>query len=406
MPKCAGYVAGHALHRTWFDSISSGSALPQPGQMTICAYSCGIRIIHVTTSGRTGGAERLIADLVVAAQAERLHDVSVVMLSEPGDLGRVLSARGIRFTSIPLRGIRDLPATVVALARYLRIERPEIVHAHLLHGSVIGLLAGRLAQTPLRVMTRHYERYVWMYGSAMDRLLHTVGHALADHIFAISHAAQQVMLEREGIRPDRVTVVHNGIDVARVRGSAPPVHPRSGIVSVGSLEARKGHEHLVRAFAMLDRASAPDLTIVGTGPLRTQLEALVEELGVAKRAHLAGYDPNPYPTLAKASLYVQPSMEEGFGIAVLEAMALGTPVVATTAGGLPEIITDGVDGLLVPSGDAAALRDAMARLLEDSPLRGRIAVAAAARVEGTFSASAAARRYADAYVRLMAQRTR
>ncbi|HUE86544.1 MAG TPA: glycosyltransferase [Vicinamibacterales bacterium] len=360
------------------------------------------RVLHVTTTGRVGGAERLIADLAVAAQSGNLHAVAVAILSEPGDLGAELGRSGIPCYSFPIRGMRDVPSVVLSLSRLMIREAFTAVHGHLVHGAFIGLVAARLARVPLRVMTIHYDRYIWRYGPPLPRLLHILSRRLADHVFAVSHAAQEALVRAEGLARSKVTVVHNGIDAERVRRSVHFGIPLVGraIVTVGSLEPWKGHRFLIEAFAQLRSTDGLPLVLIGDGHLRGRLADLARSLGVGGTVNFAGYRPNPYGLMNAAEFYVQPSLDEGFGLAVLESMALGKAVIATRVGGLPDIISDSAHGILVPPGDPMALRAAMESLLADHALRNELGTAGRTRVETAFSATAAARRYADEYDRL------
>lgn len=352
-----------------------------------------------------GGAERLLIDVVAAGRELGLFETTVYVLGPGDDLHRALSSQGIDCVPLGARGIVDAALAVPRLARALRRLRPDVVHGHLLHGGAVGLLAARASGLRPAVLTRHYERFVVMYGGTAERALHRVGHALADHVIAISAAASDVLVQVDRVPASRITVVHNGISVERIEREArqPRARPRAFTIgTVGSLHPRKGHEDLIRAL----RHVRPEATLVliGDGPARGDLEELVAELGLAERVTFAGYEAHPYATVRALEIYAQPSREEGFGIAVLEAMALGRPVVATRAGGLPEIITDGSTGLLVTPGDPVRLAAALERLLSDAALRSVIAARGREHVATAFSAGATASGYAAVYARLLRQR--
>ena len=185
-----------------------------------------------------------------------------------------------------------------------------------------------------------------------------------DRIIAVSDAVRNVLV-RDGLDPAQITVVRDAIDVARVRGATPvDVRARVGlgarariILAVGALVGHKGHRHLVAAIPSLV-AAAPEahVVIAGEGELRHELESLAIRLGVASRLLMPGFIENVAGWFPSADVFVMPSVEEGLGSSVLEAMAAGTPIVATTAGGIPEVVRDGIDGLLVPPGEPAGAR--------------------------------------------------
>ena len=365
-----------------------------------------MRVLHVTTTGRVGGAERLIADLA----GTRIPGVGVAVctLDEPGQLGAMLAAADIPCYSLGLRDPRGAPRAIARLAGIVRSEDADIVHGHLLHGAVAATIGARLARGRTSVITRHYAMAVHWYGTRADRILERTGNALASRIFAISTAVRQVLIE-DGVAPSRIEVVPNGIDAERVRRAGANrdtsiARGRPVLGTVGSLHARKGHADLLRAAAELRKDGQDvDVVLIGDGPEAKRLHDLATSLGISERVRFPGHLPDPYPVMAAFDVYVQPSIEEGFGIAVLEAMALGLPIVATVAGGLPEVIEHGVSGVLVPTGEPAALTGAIRRVLTDTPWRHDLGRNARASVDARFDASMTARAYEAAYERLLSR---
>jgi len=211
------------------------------------------------------------------------------------------------------------------------------------------------------------------------------------------------IIVRDGIDPTRVPVIHSGIDVAAVAAIRPdgareavglPLN-RPLALATGALVDHKDHRTLVAAAAHA-RALAPDLlwAIAGEGPLRGALEAQIADLGLGDTVRLLGHLADPLPLVAAADCFVTSSKEEGLGTAMLDAMALGRPVAATGGGGIPEILAGAV-GLVVPVQDAAALGDAVVRIVRDAALASELGTRARGRVE-QFSA----RRMAEAYLAL------
>lgn len=367
-----------------------------------------LRVLHVTTTGQIGGAERLIVDLVRTACLEGHYEPAICVLHSPQGMRRELAGTEVPVHSLDVTGPRTLLRGVVQLRNLMVIGRFDVVHTHLLHASTVGLVMARLLRVRLSVMTRHYERYVWLYGGRFERVLDRVNDRLADHIFAISAAARDVLRDYEKVDDRRITIVPNGIDFERVRRLMTPtpladLGDRPGVIiaTVGSLHPRKGHAQLVRAFAELTKREPARLIIVGEGPLAGELAQLAEDLGVADRVWFTGYLADPYGLLREVDIYVQPSIEEGFGIAVLEAMALGRPVIASKAGGLPELIEDGQTGLLVEPDDIAELGAALARLAADPDLRQALAANALRMAERRYDARMTSRSYLSEYVRLL-----
>ncbi len=364
----------------------------------------------MTTDGRIGGAERLIIDIIRANLDVGAIQPEVCVLLQAGNLGQELRAMGVPVHELRLRRSVGAPLALARLAGIVSRRRFDVVHTHLLHASALGLAAARIANVRLAVMTRHYEQYVWTYGSWDDRLAQWFTNRLAGHIFAVSDAALQVLVGRECVAPDRVTVVPNGVDLARVRrlakGGETLTAGRQDVItvgSVGSLETRKGHKYLLEAFALLED-SKTRLLLVGDGTLRDELRRQVVDLGIVDRVEFTGYQSNPYEFLARMDIYAQPSVEEGFGIAVIEAMALGIPVVASNTGGLPELVRNGETGVLVPRQDAKSLIGALSRLIADPEFRRAVGRAGRTFVDSRFDAATTAARYTDAYRRLLEAR--
>jgi glycosyltransferase involved in cell wall biosynthesis len=205
----------------------------------------------------------------------------------------------------------------------------------------------------------------------------------ADRIIAISEAVAKVLIS-DGIRPERITVVHSGIALDLIRQT-----PRFGIrdrlglphdvriaANVAALVPHKDHATLIGAAQRLI-SRYPDLhwVVAGEGELKGRLTAQVQSLGLGGRVHLIGHIEEPERLTADADLFVMSSQEEGLGTAVLEAMALGIPIASTNAGGLAEILAGGA-GLLVPPRDPAALAQAVSRILDDPALARTLAARA------------------------------
>lgn len=359
-----------------------------------------IRVLHVTTTGRLGGAERVICDVATASAKLGLTEPRVCVLGEPGGLDAALRSAGIAVDVLDLGREREIVSAIRRVRSLARAHRAAVVHTHLLHASVVGQLAARTLGIP-GVLTRHYGDFLRRYGTTRDRLLDRAALALAHRVFAVSEDVRRAVVDAGEAPARRVSVIANGIDIGRVR-SLGAVSTRGDATSelfavgvVASLQPWKGHGVLIDAVAEIGAR----LVVVGAGPLAdelhrraTQHQAQVEFLG-----HLD----EPYAVVAGLDVYVQPSLNEGFGLAAVEAMALGRPVVASRVGGLPEVVEDRVTGLLVAPNDAHALASALRTLRDDPGLRVRLGNAGAERAVGLFSAERSARSYADAYRQLL-----
>jgi glycosyltransferase involved in cell wall biosynthesis len=198
-----------------------------------------------------------------------------------------------------------------------------------------------------------------------------------------------------------VTVIQNGVDLERFRGvrrHRDPNDPRLVVTFVGRLVPVKGLDVLIDAFGRI-AADYPNvvLQLIGEGPLRSEIEGWVEARGLRTRVSLPGHCDDVLERLADSDVFVLPSRHEGLPISLLESMALGVPVVTTAVGGISEVVTSGVDGLLVLADSAPQLAAALSRTLCSRDLRGSLARAARATLEKRFSARAMADQYVQLY---------
>lgn len=318
-----------------------------------------------------------------------------------------LRAAGVEIMRLDRRSRTDFAAWR-PLFNYLR-DGVHVLHAHKFGSNVWGTLLGRLARVP--VVIAHEQSWASARSSTagpfvrstIDREVIARG---ADVFIAVSEADKRRMIEVEGIPSHRLRVIPNAVpapvpaghDVRAELGipaSAPVV------VTVCQLRPEKAVEVLVEAAALL-RDGRPELRVLvaGEGAERVRLESLIEELGLADTVLLLGTRRDVPDILVAADVAVCCSDFEGTPLSVMEYMGAGKPVVATRVGGLPEVVQDGVHGFLIPPRDPVGLADALARLLEDEPLRRRLGEAARVRQQTTFDLDAAVRRIEELYDQL------
>lgn len=347
--------------------------------------------LHVDTERAWRGGEQQMAYLLDGLR-RRGHGAVAVVPPEAASRPR-LEALGIEVLSLPMRGEADVRA-VLRLRKLLAARRPDVVHAHTSHAH--GLLAwavrgrGAPPQGPARlVVSRRVDLSIYRHSFFG---LNGRKYRRADRLLCVSEAVRRVM-EADGLDPARLVVVRDAIDPERIRRAAPvdvrarcDLPPDAQVVlAVGALVPPKGHEHLVAALpALLARAPHAALVVAGEGPLRPALETQARTLGCAARVRLPGAIDDLPGWFATADVVAMPSVQEGLGTSILDAMAAGRPVVASRTGGIPEVVTDGVEGLLVPPGDPGALADALARVLLDPASAVRLGRAGSARVEAEF----------------------
>jgi glycosyltransferase involved in cell wall biosynthesis len=369
------------------------------------------RLVH-------GGAERLAADIATRLDPERFAStLCVSRWSDPGhvalpevpeQLRAAAEAAGVRFLGLPRRSRWDL-ASWRPLVGLLHSGEVQIVHGHMFGSNVWAVVLGRLTGAPVVIAHEHSWAFT---GDRFRRLVdkHLIGRG-SDAVIACSQEDRRRMIEVEGIPAQKVVFVPNGIvgraptpgrDVRRELG-IPQDAPVVG--SVGALRAEKRFDVLLHAAAQLaSRRPGLCVVIAGAGAERGALEALASDLGLGTRAMLLGARDDVPNVLRALDVAINCSDFEGSPLSVLEYMEAGLPVVATGVGGLPDLIDDGVHGLLVPRRDPGALAHALDALLGDSARRRAMGEAGRRRRREQFEFDVMVQRLEDLYERLYAGR--
>jgi glycosyltransferase involved in cell wall biosynthesis len=355
-----------------------------------------LRIVHIDAErGFSGGEVQVF--LLLRGLTARGHDNR--LLCPPASRAEEAARRGgVPVETVPMRSDLDLVAAV-RLMRALRRAAPDIVHLHTGRAAWLGGIAARLAGIPA-LITRRMDRPIrrgWR--------TRVVYQHCAARVAAISPAIV-AQLTAAGVPHERVRLVPSAVDPDRVR----PVRPRAEtrhalgvdggepvLLAACALVARKGIDVLLDALATVGGAGVPVTTwIAGGGPQAHALRAQAARLGL-ERVRFLGRRDDIADLLAGCDVFVLPARHEGLGVAALEAMAAGRPVVASAVGGLADAVIDGGTGVLVPPDDAAALAAALRELLTDRALRARLGSAGPARIAGRFSADQMVTTYEQLY---------
>jgi glycosyltransferase involved in cell wall biosynthesis len=340
-----------------------------------------LRIVHVVDNLNRGGLERVVFDLSIE-QMRRGFDVSVYCLHVPGSLADELAARGVPVQCGHKRRGPDL--RVVRQLRALGRGKPNaLLHAHSMMPNYYACAARLLAGLSFEVVnTRHdmgstrpddpRER-LYRLSVPLTRLAIMVSRGVQDRFIATGIVpARKARLVMNGIHTDCPQHA-NGLEREAARRLLSLASEHLVIGCIGRLVTLKNQASALRVFARA-AASRPDLRLVliGDGPLRKELEALSDRLGIAGRVCMPGERSDIRELLPALDLFVMPSLTEGHSIALLEAMAAGSPIIATRVGGNAEIVTSEHSGLLVPPDDDDALLAAMLRMTDDRELRARV----------------------------------
>ncbi len=351
-----------------------------------------MRILQISSAESLGGGERSLADLANALTARGHNVYAAVRPNSP--LIPELTLPNANVRTLPLRNALDA-RSARELASFVRRKGIEIVHAHMARDYPLAAYAARRNRDARLVVTRHVL-------FPLNRL-HRLTLSEVATVIAVSQAVGRQLRSEKLIPPEKITVVLNGIDIARFETAiskfdrerflrAWGLPPKSLLVgSVGELTPLKGHEDFLRAAARIMSLFPNAFFIIAgmdnskTQENRANLESLIQELKIADCVRLIGWMDDIASLFCALDVFVSASRTEAFGLAIAEAMAVGTAVVATETAGAQEIIQHGKIGLLVPVGDVAALAESINDLLKDEERRGRIGSRAREVVRSLFS---------------------
>ena len=335
------------------------------------------RVVYLSHTLWIGGAEEMVLNLVRHLPQDRFEPM-VCCIGEPGPIGEEIAAAGTRVTALHADpGLRH-PLDLLKICRFLREARPDIVHTFLLTASLYGRLAAILARVPIIIGTEvNMYRDKRPHHILAERLLV----AGTDRVVTSAESVKAYYVRQVGVDPKRVGVIHNAVNFGRLETSASPAEikgriglaPRALVAGViARLTDQKGHAYLFDAIARVPSLDRLQVIIIGDGPLRSALEADAAARGIANRVHFLGARRDLGDLVSVMDLFVLPSLWEGLPLSLVLAMGAGLPVVATAVGGIPEVVTDSVTGLLVPPADADSLGRALARVVADPGERARL----------------------------------
>ena len=364
------------------------------------------RVLFVINSMAGGGAERVMATLLAASVPQRERaDIRLVLLDK--EPAAYTPPDWIPTIQLDSRG--QLTRSVAGLAGVLRTVRPHATVSFLTRANLCTVVTARWFghRTVISERVNSSAHFGTGAKAALSKLSLRMSYPRAQAVIAPSAGVAEDLVENFGVAAGRISVIANPVDVAAIRALAEcPVAPPVAtpyIVSIGRLTANKNFATLIEAYARA--AIEPSLVILGQGPLEDTLRRQIAERGLERRVILAGFRENPFALMRGALAYVSASRSEGFPNSLVEAMAVGLPVVSSNCpSGPSEILAEkprnavtGLDhaahGILVPVDDAEALAQAL-RSLSDSALRERYAQAARARVE-RYDVAGAMRQYWD-----------
>jgi L-malate glycosyltransferase len=360
-----------------------------------------LHVVHLIEALGPGGAERLLYTNLKHFDRERVRSTVITVYPHATHWLEPIEALGVPVVPLNCQNTREIPKGIKNLRTWLRANKPDLIHSHLWAANIIGRIAGRLTGTPVisSIHNPDHEEQAWADGAdvslmkrrivrGLDRWTATAGN---DRLIAVSNYVRESANRHLRVPLDSIDLVYNPIDIDSLT-DAPATSraealrscglPADSIIllNVARLSPQKGLVYALRALPSIrKRFPSAHLVSVGatTDPRWTeQLEREATELGVKDHFHVMGARRDVTDFLRACDVFIFPSLYEGLGIALIEAMAAGCACVASSAGPIPEVVSDGEDGILVPPADSDAIAAAVCRLLEDDSERLRLGTAA------------------------------
>jgi glycosyltransferase involved in cell wall biosynthesis len=382
-----------------------GYAAPIGRRSLFAEARADVRVLHLIATGQRRGAEMFASDLVAALDAEELDQrVAVLHGAPPWAVELRAPVTGLR-AGASRRPVLPLePGAVLGLRRLLRDWRPDLVQAH--GGHPLKYAAAATAGGGPPVVYRRIGSVSWLSNRPRRALYRRLVRRAA-RVVAVAESIRQETIEAFRLDPAQVVTIPNGVDPRRLqpeRGrdatrAALGIAPEDVVVlSLGALAWEKDPlGHLAVTAPLLRGHPAAAHVFAGDGPLRPELEAAARREGLDGRVRVLGSRADVGDLLAASDLLLFASRTEGMPASVIEAGVAGLPVVGVTLTGVPEVVADGVSGLLAPPGDHDGLRAATARLLEDPALRRRLGQAARTRCRERYAIDVVAAAYRELY---------
>lgn len=374
-----------------------------------------LRVCHIASGDLWAGAEVQVVSLLGALRRFTDLQVSAVVLNK----GRLMDE--LRMLRIPVTLLDESRLGSFELFTALRVHlwqvRSDIIHSHRYKEHIFGVLAAKLSHNPAIIQTYHGLEENLRGLAALKMTGYSWLNMMAANLFVrgVIGVSENIAARLKWYMPlANVCCIRNGLDFERISSTLDGMQVRKGlgippdafvVGSVGRLTSIKGIEHLIKGFALLSRngnAQSTRLIIVGDGPLRFSLECLAQEQGVATQTMFLGERRDVYDMMRAFNVFALPSLHEGVPMVLLEAMAIGVPIVASEVGGIPEVVTDGREARLIPSQDPVAIMEALGTFRDSIELSERMVAAARSRVERQFSIHHTAGQVRDMYRKLLA----
>jgi glycosyltransferase involved in cell wall biosynthesis len=373
----------------------------------------GQKIVHVAKVTGVHGMEKHLLTLLPRLNSQP-YEIAFLILIDPqhpvADYLESLKQQSIATHPVAIHHDID-PFCFWEVLKYLKQTKPILVHTHLMHGDLYGIAAARCAGIKTIVSSKHNDD-----AFRLRQPLKTINCVLnrnTSKIIAISNWIARFTQNTEGVAREKIRTIYYGIEPAQTSSDRNALRPslnmgKEDIVVgiIARLVEQKGHRYLIDGFAKaVTENQKLRLLIVGSGALEEELKKQVQEECLQEKVIFTGYRSDTVDLLNAIDIFAHPSLWEGFGLSVLEAMNMGKPVVATNVSALPELVEDTVTGFLVPPRDASALADALLKLAANPSLRQQMGASGQQRCRSFFSVDRMVQETRSLYAEVLASQT-
>ena len=371
-----------------------------------------INILHIYQNSKIGGVQQQLLSLLKAYSRERFNPI-FCCLGPKEEMGKEIEGTGIEFIPLnKLRYNRFSLGIVLELYRLMKKKQIHVVRTHRYRSNLYGRLAAFLAGVPVIIASVHdnYRTDKRPKRRIMNRILSKI----TDKIVAVSEDVKEDIIRYDSIDPSKIEVIPNGIDVERFNPEKNTTDIRKEfsleeddivIGFIGRIVPAKGLEYLLNALPYLkEEFKSIKLLIVGEGSLVEELKERAKKNNIFDNILFIGRRRDIPEILASINIFVMPSIAEGLPNALLEAMAMGKPIVTTEVGGIPEIVKNGFNGLLVPPRDTLSLSKAIKELISNDRLAAKLGQAARDLVHDNLSIKAIAQKWQSLYLSILKEK--
>ena len=364
--------------------------------------------MYIIWSLAKGGAERVVANLAKGLDRQIFNPI-IFCLNKPGDYAAELEKESIKVIALDKRPKLDLQI-IGKLVKVMKDNKIDIVHAHLWTSNFWGRVAAKIANVPIIICTEHnVDSWKSLFHHAIDSFLSR----FTDKIIAVSNKVKEFYVGK-GIPSKKIEVIYNGVQTNGSQGhkdTRSHVKQEFGIKDeekvlavIGRLVEQKGHKYLLEALSQLNGKYDFKLLVVGNGPLTESLKSQVTSLKLDDKVIFTGFRRDINRLFEAIDVLVMPSLREGLPLIALEAMISGVPIVATKVGGTPEVVEDGISGVLVSQKNPAELANGLRKILDDKELAEKYVENGKNRVKDLFSIDIMIKKHEILYEELLSKK--